>query len=90
MFFGGASPVEAEAGSVPPLRTAHADAVRWYLEALDTSVDRPHHCDGDPNISVAARLRVGMPPLLGKPADETLERCVRLFGQHPIDQSDKG
>ena len=56
-------PEEVEPGSVFPLQELDANLVLRHPGPPDAPLCGPHQSDGDPNIDVSARPRVGLPPL---------------------------
>ena len=71
-------PEYVEPGAVFPLQALDANIVRRHPGPLDAPVCDPHQIDGDPDIYVSTRPRVGFPPLCCRAAGYPFQGSRRL------------
>ena len=74
-------PEEVDPGAVFPLRLLDDNILRRHPGPLDSPVCGPHQSDGDTDIYVSARPRVGLPPLCCKAAGYPFQgsRCLHNY-----------
>ena len=76
---------EVDTGAVLPLQALDANLMRRYPVPPDAPECGPHHSDGDPNLDVSTRTRIGLPPLCCTATGYTFQGGCCLHTQQPLD-----
>ena len=79
-------PEQRESSPVVPLRSLHTDFVCRHPWPLETRVCGPHQSDGNPNLDVSTRLRVGLLPLWCEATGYHFQGICRLHPEKSINR----